>query len=134
MKKYLLILIAFILAGFVMLFFATTIYNLWIGKGIVYVSFSISLLCLIFFSTGMFASIFVFAMNGIGALKIQFFSSLLSSAVFFTLSLVLIKHFHIGVEAMLISAILSNFYGYIVAPFQYYQIFIKRSTAAIWYK
>jgi O-antigen/teichoic acid export membrane protein len=133
-KKYLLILIAFILAGFIMLFFATTIYNLWIGKGIVYVSFSISLLCLIFFSTGMFASIFVFAMNGIGALKIQFFSSLLSSAVFFTLSLVLIKHFHIGVEAILISAILSNFYGYIVAPFQYYQIFIKRSTAAIWYK
>ena len=133
-KKYLLTLIFFIVGGILMLFFATTVYNLWIGKGVVNISFSISLLCLIFFSTGMFASIFVLALNGIGALKIQFISGILSSVVFLVLSLILIKHYHMGVEAILISVIVSNCYGYIVAPFQYYQIFIKRSTAPIWYK
>lgn len=133
-KKYLLILIPFIVTGIAMLFFANTVYDLWVGKSIVKVKFNVSLLCLIFFSTAMFANIFVFAMNGIGALKIQFIASIFTSLIFFALSLLLIKHFHMGVESILIAAIVSNIYGYIIAPFQYYQIFIKRSGAAIWYK
>jgi O-antigen/teichoic acid export membrane protein len=133
-KKYLLMLVLFVIAGIIMLFFATSVYNLWIGKGIVQVNFSVSLLCLIFFCVSMFGSIFVFAMNGIGALKIQFISSIASSVVFFGLSLLLIKHFHLGVEAILVSSIASNFYGFIISPFQYYKIFIQQSKAAIWYQ
>lgn len=133
-KKYLMLLIPFILAGVLMLYFCNTVYELWLGKNIIYIKYSISLLCFIFFSTGMFASIFVFVINGIGALKIQFFSSIVTCVGFFILSLVLIKKYNMGVESILIASILANIYGYIIAPLQYYHIFIKKSKASIWYK
>ncbi len=133
-KKYLLILIPFILAGLVMLVLSDKVYELWIGKNIVHVDFIISLLCLIFFSTSMFASIFVSVINGIGALRIQFFTSIFSSIGFFVLSVILIKYFQMGMEAILIASIVTNVFGYIIAPVQFYKIFYKRSESAIWYR
>jgi O-antigen/teichoic acid export membrane protein len=133
-KKYLLILIPFILAGAVMLTVATPIYNLWLGENVVNVPFSISLLCYIFISTTLFAYIFVFVINGIGALQIQFYSSIITAVGFVILSLVLIKKFHLGVESILISSIISNLFGFVIAPIQYYQIIVKRRQAGIWVK
>lgn len=132
-KKYLYVLIPFILTGIIMLIIAGPVYEMWLGKGTVNISFNISLLCLIFFLTQMFAMIFVHVINGIGALKIQFYSSFLTSLGFVSFSLVLIKVFHLGIESILISSILSNVYGYIIAPVQYYNVFIKRSELKIWY-
>lgn len=133
-KKYLIILIPFILGGLVMLIFSAKVYELWIGKNIVHVEFNISLLCLIFFSTTMFASIFVSVINGIGALGIQFFTAIAGSICFFGLSLLLIKYFHLGVQSIIISSIATNVFGYIIAPVQFYQIFYKKSKARIWYR
>lgn len=133
-KKYLLILIPFIAAGIIMLAVSAKVYELWIGKNIVHVDFLISLLCLIFFSTSMFASIFVSVINGIGALQIQFFTSILSSICFFGLALLMIKYFHLGMESIIISSIVTNVFGYVIAPMQYYKIFYKKSSARIWYR
>lgn len=133
-KKYLLILIPFILVGVVMLIFSQQVYELWLGKNVVDIKFNISFLFFIFFSTGMFSSIFVAVINGIGALKIQFISSLISSVIFFILSLLLIKHFNAGVQSVIISSIVANVFGYIIAPIQVYNIFYKKSTSKIWYK
>ena len=132
-KKYLLFLLPFILLGAIMLAFAKPVYDLWLGKHTVDIKFHISLLCYIFFSTGMFASIFVAVINGIGALKIQFITSILTSVGFLAISILLIKQFHLGVEAILITSIISNVYGYILAPLQYYHIFVKKSKSKIWY-
>jgi O-antigen/teichoic acid export membrane protein len=132
-KKYLLFLIPLIMLGAVMLAFAKPVYDLWLGKNTVDIKFHISLLCYIFFSTGMFASIFVAVINGIGALKIQFITSILTSIGFLVISIMLIKRFHLGVESILIASIVSNVYGYLLAPIQYYHIFIKKSKARIWY-
>ena len=117
-----------------MLVFSGFVYDVWVGKEVVYVKFSLSLLCYIFFSVTMFASIFVSVINGIGALQIQFFSSLITPILFLTLSLVLIKRFHYGVESILLSSIVSNVFGYIIAPVQVYHIFYKKSAARIWYR
>ncbi len=132
-KKYLLFLIPFILGGAIMLLFANQVYDLWLGKDVVEIRFSISLLCYIFFSTGMFASIFVFVLNGIGALKIQFYTAIFASIMYLLIVIVLIKKFSFGVEAVLIGSIVTNVYGYLLAPIQYVQIFIKKSKAKIWY-
>ena len=132
-KKYLLFLVPLILLGAVMLAFAKPVYDLWLGKNTVDIKFHISLLCYIFFSTGMFASIFVAVINGIGALKIQFLMSIITSIGFLVISIMLIKRFHLGVESILIASIVSNVYGYLLAPIQYYNIFIKKSKAKIWY-
>jgi O-antigen/teichoic acid export membrane protein len=132
-RKYLIFLVPFILFGIVMLVFAKPVYDLWLGKDTVEIKFSISLLCYIFFATAMFASIFVNVINGIGALKIQFITSIITSIGFLSISIVLIKHFHFGVESILIAAIISNVYGFILAPLQYYHIFIRKSRSKIWY-
>ncbi|MBK9532207.1 MAG: hypothetical protein IPO42_10470 [Chitinophagaceae bacterium] len=82
----------------------------------------------------MFASIFVSVINGIGALRIQFFTSIFSSIGFFGLSVILIKYFQMGMEAIIIASIVTNVFGYIIAPVQFYKIFYKRSDSAIWYR
>lgn len=132
-KKYLIFLIPFVLGGAIMLVFANTVYDLWLGKDVVDIKFSVSLLCYIFFSTGMFASIFVAVLNGIGALKIQFYTSIIASVFYIIIVLGLIKKFNVGVEAVLIGSIVTNIYGYVLAPLQYNRVFIRKSKAPIWY-
>lgn len=132
-KKYLIFLIPFILGGAIMLVFAGTVYDLWLGKDVVEIKFSVSLLCYIFFSTGMFASIFVAVINGIGALKIQFYTSIIASVFYIIIVLGLIKKFNVGIEAVLIGSIVTNVYGFVLAPLQYNRIFIKKSKSPIWY-
>ncbi len=133
-KKYLLLWVPFVIGGFFMLLLSDQVYRLWLGKHMIPIKYSISLLCYIFFSTGMFASIFVFVINGIGALRVQFISSIVTCIGFFGLAMLFIKHFHMGIESVLIASVLANVYGYVIAPLQYYQIFIRQSKAAIWYK
>ena len=133
-NKYLLLLIPFIAAGAVMLFFSDTIYTLWLGKNTVHIKYSISVMCYVFFSTGMFATIFVFVINGVGALRVQFISSIITCIGFFVMALLFIKRYKMGIESVLVASIVANVYGYIIAPLQYYQIFIKKSKAGIWYK
>jgi len=133
-KKYLLLLIPFVIVGIIMVIFSERVYELWLGKNLVHVNFNISLLFFIFFSTAIFANIFVFVINGIGAIKIQFISAIITSIGFIVLTLLLIQKFKMGVESVLISSIISNAFGYIIAPIQYYQIFYKKAKAKIWYK
>jgi hypothetical protein len=92
------------------------------------------MLCLIYFSTGMFASIFVSVINGIGALRLQFISAVVGSVCFFLLSVTFIKVFHMGMQSILLSSIITNVFGYIIAPIQVYNIFYKKSEARIWYR
>lgn len=131
-KKYLYILIPFIVIGIAMLFVANPVYDLWLGENVVIVPFSISLLCYIFISITLFGTIFVFVINGIGALQIQFYSSIITSVGFVVLALLLIKRYHLGVESILISSIVSNIFGFVIAPIQYYYIIVKRRESGIW--
>ena len=133
-KKYLRIFIAVVFAGLLMLLFSGKVYELWLGKNLVHIDFNISLLCFIYFCTAIYASIFIFVLNGIGAIHIQFVSAIFSSIGFVILALLLIKQFHLGVPSVLIAAIASNIFGYIIAPVQYYQIFFKKSQSKIWYR
>ncbi len=133
-NKYLKILVPFILLGIFMLLIADWVYEVWLGKNVVEVSHNMSLLCLIFFSTGMFASIFISVINGVGALKVLLYVSIITSILFFCFAILFIRQFHLGVESILISSIIANVGGYIIAPIQYYQIFFKRSSAEVWHK
>ncbi len=133
-KKYLFLLIPFVLTGLVMLILSNKVYELWLGKNVLQIGFNISLLCFIFFSTGMFASIFVSVINGIGALRLQFITAIARSIFFFLLCLLLIKQFHFGIESILISSIITNVFGYIIAPIQVYKIFYNKSASRIWYR
>jgi O-antigen/teichoic acid export membrane protein len=134
-KKYLYILVPFIFTGLIMLLLASKIYNIWVGEDVAQnIEFYISLLCLVLVITNMFTYIFVFVINGIGALRIQFLAGIISSSCFFLLTLLFIKQFQLGVKSVLIASIITNLYGYVIAPIQVYKILYQKSTAKIWYR
>lgn len=133
-KKYLLMLVPFIITGLIMLALSAKVYELWIGKNVVHIEFGVSLLCFVYFCTNMFASIFVNIINGIGALRIQFYSAVIGSILFFGIALLFIKYFELGVYSILISTLITNVFGYIIAPVQFYKIFYQKSPARVWYR
>ena len=132
-NRYLYLLIAFVAAALLMLAGSDLIYDLWIGKNRLHIGFNISLMCCLFVITSMFATIFVSVLNGIGALKIQIVSSFIAPFVFILLSLFFIVKLGTGAEGILIASILSNVFGVIIAPIQYYKILIGKSAAKVWY-
>lgn len=118
------------LFGFVMLLFSNQFYYLWLG-GKIEIPFKISFIFLIYFITLNFGQIFVMFINGVGYVKVQMYSSILSSIVFILSSLIMIKYLNLGIESILIAMILSNFYNIIIAPLHYKKIINNRATG-IW--
>lgn len=133
-KKYLIIIIPFLVLGLIMLIFSNQFYDLWLGKDVVNIDFRISLFSFIFFALGMFASIFVNVINGIGALKVQFYVSIITAIGFIVLSMVFIHVFNWGVWSVILASIISNMYGYLFAPIQLYNILVVRNENSIWFK
>lgn len=115
-RKYLLLFILFVIAGLLMLVVSPFIYKIWVGDK-VSISITLSMFILLYNIVMMFASLFVNIINGSGQLKVQTIASLLSPFVFLAVCYALIKQ-QIGVQAVLIAAIISNFNGLILAPIQ----------------
>lgn len=130
-KKYTILLLIMSCVGVVMLVISATIYNLWIGKDAATITFALSFWCLIFIIISMFGSIFVNILNGIGAIKIQFFSSLITPILYIFLCYFLIDQLKMGIYSVFIAAILSNVNAFIIAPMQYVKVFIQNKRG-IW--
>ena len=132
-KKYNQLNIGMFLIGCVMLFFSGSIYRLWLGEGKVNIGFSLSLWGFLFFSVGMFGSKYGHFLNGINALRLQFWTSLISPVLYIVIAHILIKYYKMGVYSLFIAAIISNVYAFLIAPLQYYQIIVK-GKKGIWTK
>lgn len=133
MKKYNILNIIFVLGGILMLFLADTIYDLWLGKDTVEISFALSFWGLVFFCLNIFAGKYVAFLNGISALRLQFWSSLVSPILYIGAAMVLINNFKMGVYALFIASVLANFNGFLIAPLQYYMVVVKKKKG-IWIK
>lgn len=129
-NKYLKLALLVTVAGVVMLLASDAIYKLWIGES-VHISFNLSAWMLVYFVTTIFGAIFVSLINGIGALKIQYISSLISPLVFIALVVLFCKYMRLGMYAVLLSSVIANFNGLILAPVQYYKI-VKQRKEGIW--
>lgn len=132
-KKYNILGLLLAGGGVIMLIFSQDIYRLWLGEGTVEISNTLSLCGLLYFCTSMFADKYVAFLNGISALRLQFFTSLVSPFLYVAVAMVLIHKFNMGVYSLFIAAIIASFNGFLLAPFQYYQI-IYRSKRGIWVK
>ncbi len=132
-KKYNQLNILLFVIGCLMLIFSGTLYRLWLGKGKVDIGFYLSLWGFLYFNITMFAGKYVYFLNGINALRIQFLACLISPFVYIGVSMLLIKYYKMGVYSLFVASIIANFNGYILAPLQYYQIIIKNKKG-IWVK
>ena len=126
MKKYNLLNLIFMALGIIMLILSGFIYSLWLGEGTVDISFQLSLWGFFYFSVMMFESKYVSFLNGISALRIQFWASIFSPFLFVGLVLLFINHFKMGVYAIFLASIIANFNGFLIAPLQYYMIIVKK--------
>jgi O-antigen/teichoic acid export membrane protein len=133
-KKYNQLNILLIIGGLIMLIFSDTVYRLWLGEGKVNISFSLSLWGFLYYNVSMFGGKYVNFLNGISALRIQFLSCIISPFLYVLVAMLLIKHYHMGVYALFIASIIENVNGFLLAPIQYYQIIVKKTKSAIWYK
>ncbi len=73
----------------------------------------------------MFGSIYVQVLNGLGELNIQTIACCISPLVFLGVTWLLISK-GVGVYAIIIGSIISNFNGFILAPIQCRYILNKR--------
>jgi len=117
--------------GLIMLIFSKPVFDLWLGKGTVDIDFSLSLWGFIFFNLSIFGSKYVSFLNGISALRLQFWACLLSPVVFGLTALVLIKYYQLGVYSVFIAGVVADFNAFFLAPFQYFQIIYKKKKG-IW--
>ena len=131
MKKYNILNIFFVLVGILMLFFADTIYDLWLGKETVNIDFLLSAWGLVFFMVSIFGSKYVSFLNGISALRLQFWASIFSPILYIVLTLIFIRYFDMGVYALFVASVIANFNAFILAPIQYHMI-INKGKKGIW--
>jgi O-antigen/teichoic acid export membrane protein len=132
-RKYNQLNIALFVVGCLMLIFSQNVYQLWLGKGKVSINFYLSLWGFLFFSVGMFGSKYVNFLNGINALRLQFWTSLVSPFLYVAVAIILIKYFKMGVYSVFVAALIANANAYFIAPLQYYKIIIK-GKKGIWIK
>ena len=114
-----------------MLIFSGFIYDIWLGKGRIEIMFNLSLWGFVYWNVVTFGGKYVYFLNGINALKLQFSSSLISPVLFLILIYIFIRQLKMGVEWIFIASIISNFNAIIIAPLQYYQIIYKKKKG-IW--
>jgi O-antigen/teichoic acid export membrane protein len=132
-KKYNKLNVAIFLLGLLMLVLSSQIYDLWLGKGKVLINFDLSLWGFIYFTITIFASKYVYFLNGINALRIQFIASIVSPFVYIGTALLLIQYLKIGVYGLFVASIIANFNGFFLAPLQYHMV-INKNKKGIWIK
>jgi O-antigen/teichoic acid export membrane protein len=123
-KKYKKIIVWFFILGIIMLALSPFIYKLWLGNNEIKIPFLLSFWVLLFVFSKIYGIAYGTVLNGIGALKIQFYSAIISPFIFLGLCYLMINVFHWGIISILISAVIANYNGYILAPLQYKKVFI----------
>ena len=111
---------------------APWIYNLWLD-GEATVSFKMNFLQFLNFSLFSFGGMFSVIVNSTGKLRLQFITALIGAAMFLPLSHYLIRIVGMGPEALVLSTIICNFFGPVIAPIQCYKIY-KGTAKGIWNK
>ena len=81
-KKYNIINLLLVAVGLCMLFFSNNAYTLWLGKNKVNIEFSLSFWAFFFFNVSLFGGKYCSFLNGISALRIQFWACLISPLLY----------------------------------------------------
>lgn len=119
--------------GCFMLIFSREVYHLWLGKVTAIIDFRLSVWGLLYFTLTMFAGTYVYFLNGINALRIQFWACIFSPLIYIGVAFLLIKYLNMGVYSLFIASIIANFNGYILSPLQYHMV-INLKRKGIWLK
>ena len=119
-----------VLCVIIMLIIAQPVYLYWIGTSVT-IPFQLSLLMGIYVIITSWNNIFAFFLNGVGIIRIQVITSILSCIIFFPLTFWLASHLHIA--GILLSMNIVLILSAIILPLQYKKI-INHTATGLWQK
>ncbi len=131
MKKYTQLNLVLIGVGVIMLLFSEKIYSLWLGHGKVVIGYTLSFWGFLYFFFTIYAAKYVQFLNGINALRIQLYASIISPFFYVAVAFILIDYYKFGVYSLFVASIIANFNGFILAPLQYHMV-INKNKKGIW--
>jgi Na+-driven multidrug efflux pump len=114
----------------VMVLISESVYRIWVGNEIK-VPFLLSVFMGLFVIITNWSNIFSYFLNGIGKIRLQFYSSIIIAIVNIPLSVLLAKYFEMGITGVILATSICVGAGAIWAPIQYYKI-IKKTAKGIW--
>ncbi|MDI3527899.1 MAG: hypothetical protein PWR03_2083 [Tenuifilum sp.] len=120
-KKTLLIWKIYVLVGIAMLLSSPFIYRIWVGDRLA-IPFLLSAVMLAYALILSYGSIYVMFINGIGKIRVQTLTSLITPFLFLALAYIFVNILNFGLPGIVLAIILANFYGPLIAPIQYKKI------------
>ncbi len=116
----------------VMLLFADWFYEFWVGDNVI-VPIRLSLAMALFVILLTFNMIYVNFINGVGKIKLQLITSLISMTINIPLSIYLGKHLGLGSTGVILATCFSLGYSVVLRPIQYWKL-INNTAKGIWNK
>lgn len=130
MKKLLRLWVLFALLTVAMVVISPIIYTIWVG-GEIKIPFTLSVVCGIYACISNWNNIFAFAINGIGKIRLQLYSSIASGILF--LPLAFYYGNLLGLSGLMVAMCICLLISSICFPIQYWKIMNNRATG-IWNK
>ncbi|RVU25606.1 hypothetical protein EOJ36_04090 [Sandaracinomonas limnophila] len=118
-------------AVLVTIFWSSDIYKFWLGTSII-VPRRLTIFMGIFILISTYSNIYVYFLNGIGKIKIQFYISLMASIVNIPLCYLFVKYFGMNVDGIILATCLSISVNPLISLYQYYLI-INNKAIGIWF-
>ena len=103
---------------FIILMLSPYVYKLWLGDRVA-VPFGLSAILFLYFSSMTFGGVFNMFINATGSLRKQLICWPIVAILYIPLTITLLKYTELGIYAVAIGLVLSNFYYVAVAPFEY---------------
>ncbi|MUP44558.1 MATE family efflux transporter [Gramella sp. BOM4] len=121
-----------IIGVFIMLVLSDTAYKIWIGD-LVNIPGSLSICMAFYFIITIFYSLYNNFLNGLGKIKIQMYTVLITSIINIPLSIFLARELELGVKGVILSTIICVLPQAILSPIQYWKI-ISGKASGVWNK
>lgn len=116
----------------IMVFISKWFYNFWIGKNIdIPLNLSLSMALFVLMMT--FNMIYVNFINGVGKIKLQLYTSIITMIINIPLSIFFGKYLGLGPSGVVLATCCSLIYAIILRPLQYFKI-INNTAKGIWNK
>lgn len=124
--------LVFMGGAIIMVCFSDFAYKLWIGKN-TEVPFMLTVSMALFVLSKAFGTGYVYLLNGIGKVKIQFYFSIITAILNIPLTILFAKYLNMGLPGIVLATWLCSIFGSLVAPFQY-NMLMKGTAKGIWNK
>ena len=127
LKKLNMLMIPIIVSVLVIIIFARNIINIWVGPEIKY-SYSLVVLMGIYVIISVWSNVYAYFVNGIGKIKPQMYSAVLSGIINIPLSVYFAKYLNMGISGVILGTIVSLSLFAVIGPIQTYYILYRRQT------